>query len=163
MGARPSYMLTFLALQAARQGPERFAKQYPGAFLIWEPGSWQPPAGELAQTVKPRGDPSQLPRPSQLDALCFYLGEQLGDVVKVGRSTDNDCIVGDATVGRYHLVLSRRAAGWVVQPEGGRRVLLLGVEVRDSAALVFGDTLQLGGVSLTFGDASLVLTRVTLS
>ncbi|MCU0701662.1 MAG: FHA domain-containing protein [Myxococcaceae bacterium] len=159
--ARPSYMLSFLGIQEVRLGAQRFDEKFEGAFLVWEPGNWLPPSKGLVQTVGPSGDPLAPKRPTQTDALCFHLGAEPGVVITVGRAPENDCIVSDATVGRSHLLLTNEPRGWTVRAVGGRPVQVLGVALRQVANLRPGDTLQIGNVALTFGDAALIRSRTS--
>lgn len=144
----PSYLLSFLAIQAARL-PATFGQKYGGGWLVWEPGSWQPPNRALVQTMgvtKERA--TSATSPTDTDALCFSLGE--GPVVRVGRAPDNDCVVSDATVSRQHVKLQHSPAGWRVHSVGGRLVEINGRRLTNEQALVAFDQLRLGNVTLTF-------------
>lgn len=144
----PSYLLSFLAIQAARL-QAKFGQKYGGGWLVWEPGSWQPPNRALVQTMgvtKERA--TSATAPTDTDALCFSLGES--PLVKVGRALDNDCVVSDATVSRNHLELRHSPAGWQVNAVGGRLVELNGRRLTSEKALVAFDQLRLGNVTLTF-------------
>lgn len=146
--ARPSYLLSFLAIQASRL-EAKFAEKYGGGWLVWEPGSWQPPDRALVQTMgvtKERATSAS--KPTDTDALCFSLGVEAS--VRIGRALENDCVVSDATVSRQHLELRHGATGWSVRPVGGRRVEVNGRAISGEQVLVSLDRLTLGNVTLTF-------------
>jgi hypothetical protein len=152
--ATPSYLLSYLAIQAVRQGA-RFHERFPGVWLVWEPGSWQPPSRELVNTLgsNPGPKPTQ---PGQSDALCFQLTQPR---VYVGRAPDNDCVVGDATVSRHHVELFERGGGWWVKVADGRQAGLDGAPFTGERQLFTGRKLQLGNVTMTFLDAAGLLAR----
>lgn len=147
--ARPSYLLSFISIQALRL-KAKFAARYPGAWLVWEPGAWQPPSRAMVNTVGvPAGAPAT--SPTQTDALCFFLGRQTG-VVTIGRAPENDCVVSDATVSRHHADLFERDGRWWVRAAEGRQLGLNGYALPAEAVLSPHDQLQLGNVTLTFED-----------
>lgn len=151
---RPSFLLSFLAIQSLRLG-DRFAGKYPGHWLIWEPGQWQPPSRDLLQTMNVSA-PSAT-RPSQTDALCFQLG---GDEVRIGRAPENDCVLSDATVSREHLQLLKRGDTWFARPLNERAVLVNGALFTEERALRTKDQVQLGNVTLTFDDIDGIQARM---
>ncbi|MDP1920616.1 MAG: FHA domain-containing protein [Myxococcales bacterium] len=147
--ARPSYLLSFISIQALRL-QATFAAKYPGAWLIWEPGAWQPPSRAMVNTVGvPVGAPATAP--TQTDSLCFSLGRNVG-LVSIGRAPENDCVVSDATVSRHHADLFERAGRWWVRAAEGRQLALNGQPLTAEAVLSRHDHLQLGNVTLTFED-----------
>ncbi len=154
---RPSYLLSFIGIQTLRL-KAKFAEKYPGAWLVWEPGVWQPPGSAMMKTVGvPTGAPTTAP--TQSDALCFFLGRDVG-VVTVGRAPESDCVVSDATVSRHHAELFEREGRWWVRPAAKRQLSLQGKVVGAEAVLAPHDRLQLGNVTLTFEDAPGMKERV---
>lgn len=151
----PSYLLSFVAIQALRLGP-KFPQRYGGAWLVWEPGAWQPPSRSLVNTMGSTGG-GQPTTPTHTDALCFHLGDE--GHVKVGRAPDNECVVSDATVSRHHLELFTKDGAWWVRPAEGRQVTLNGQVLRGAFMLTARDKLQLGDVTLTFDDVNGLLAR----
>lgn len=146
---RPSYLLSFISIQALRL-KAKFAAKYPGGWLVWEPGAWQPPSRAMLNTVGvPAGAPATAP--TQTDALCFFLGKDVG-VVSIGRAPENDCVVSDATVSRHHADLIEREGRWWVRAAPERRLGLNGQALEAEALLTPHDQLQLGNVTLTFED-----------
>ena len=146
---RPSYLLSFVSIQALRLS-SKFAEKYPGAWLVWEPGAWQPPSRAMLNTVGvPTGAP--VTAPSQTDALCFFLGRAVG-VLSLGRAPESDCVVSDATVSRHHADLFEHDGRWWVRPAAGRQLALNGQAVNAEVVLAPHDRLQLGNVTLTFED-----------
>lgn len=144
---RPSYLLSFLAIQAARQ-QAKFVERYGGAWLVWEPGTWQPPSRALVETMSAPKSATEATKPTDTDALCFALGD--GPLVSVGRAPENDCVVSDATVSRQHVELLRAGDTWSVRPVGGRHAELNGRVLRGELTLAAFDQLGLGNVKLTF-------------
>ena len=152
----PSYLLSFVAIQAVRLG-EKFPQRYGGAWLVWEPGTWQPPSRDLLNTMGSSGG-APATTPTHTDALCFHLGQD--GQVKVGRAPDNDCVVSDATVSRHHLDLFTKDGRWWVRPAAGRQVTLNGQVLRGAFMLSPRDKLHLGDATLTFEDARGLLARI---
>lgn len=147
---RPSYLLSYIAIQASRLTDALFHERFGGGWLVWEPGAWQPPSRLLTVTVSPsRAEPPTAP--TQTDALCFHLGE--GGTVRVGRSPDNDCVVSDATVSRHHCELVHLDGGWRVRALNDRLVGLNHRPIAGEMKLSPHDRLYLGDVTLTFDDA----------
>ncbi len=76
------------------------------------------------------------------------------DVVTVGRSPDNDIVLGDIRVSRHHARIERTDAGWRVSDLGGRNTTLVNASpVREPTLLFEGDRLTFGGTDLVLrGD-----------
>lgn len=145
--SRPSFLLSFLAIQSTRQGA-KFADRHAGAWLVWEPGTWQPPSRAMLETMGVSRDTSKATKPTATDALCFSLGT--GPVVTVGRAQENDCVVSDATVSRQHVELVFGHDGWTVRPAERRQFELNGRVHVTARKLAAFDQLGLGNVVLTF-------------
>lgn len=151
----PSYLLSFVALQALRLGA-RFSQRHGGVWLVWEPGAWQPPSRSLVNTIGGTGS-APATTPTHTDALCFHLGQE--GRVMVGRAPDNDCVVSDATVSRRHLEVFFNEGAWWAKAAEGRQVALNGQVLRAPSRLSPHDKLQLGDVTLTFEDLPGLLSR----
>lgn len=151
----PSFLLSFVAIQALRLGA-KFHQRYGGVWLVWEPGTWQPPSRSLVNTIGSTGS-GPATTPTHTDALCFHLGHE--GQVKVGRAPENDCVVSDATVSRHHVDVFSKDGAWWVQPAEGRQVGLNGRVQRAAFMVSPHDQLQLGDVTLTFEDTSGLLAR----
>jgi ABC-type multidrug transport system ATPase subunit/pSer/pThr/pTyr-binding forkhead associated (FHA) protein len=76
------------------------------------------------------------------------------DVVTVGRSPDNDIVLGDVRVSRHHARIERTDAGWRVSDLGGRNTTLVNASpVREPTLLFEGDRLTFGGTDIVLrGD-----------
>lgn len=146
---RPSYLLSFLTIQQLRLGV-RFRERYGGAWLVWEPGAWQPPSREVVNTLGASGS-TPATRPTPTDALCFWLAEEPGPI-RVGRAPENDCVVSDATVSRLHFSLSSQGGTWRIDVASGRVVIVDGKHVTTAQPLAVGARLQVGNVTLSLQD-----------
>lgn len=149
--------MSFVAIQALRQ-PAKFSERFGGCWLVWEPGTWQPPSRDLLQTLGATADAKPV-RPTQSDALCFHLGAGQGPI-RVGRAPENDCVVSDATVSRAHFVLQELGGSWWLQVAQGRQVTLRGQRVVGDVELEPGDSVQVGNVTLTLEDEAGLLRRM---
>lgn len=153
---RPSYLLSYIAIQSSRLSDARFHEKFGGAWLVWEPGTWQPPSRQVTATLgaSRNGPPTA---PSHTDALCFHLGDS--GTVRVGRAPDNDCVVSDATVSRHHCELVVVDGAWRVRAVEGRLVGLNHRPIAGETKLSPHDRLYLGDVTLTFDDALGLMAR----
>lgn len=72
----------------------------------------------------------------------------------IGRSKSCDICLPDATVSRDHAVLMRREEGWVVCDTGSQSgTMVNGRKVQGQKLLNIGDTITMGGVTLTMRNA----------
>ncbi|ADO74849.1 FHA domain-containing protein [Stigmatella aurantiaca] len=97
----------------------RFQARYPHPWLIWEAGAWNVPetgVQNVAATQLPAQDLRDcLPAG---DALCFELPPPSPpqSVLRLGRASNNELVINDATVSREHITLSLDAEGqWRVE------------------------------------------------
>ncbi|MEW5740533.1 MAG: FHA domain-containing protein [Myxococcota bacterium] len=160
----PAYLLSLLSRQWLLTG-EKFATRYPHQWLVWEPGEWTGPAkGEdvsMATTRLPSHRPPD--RPPMGDALCFELKPVEGLSLKLGRADTNDIILNDMTVSREHLRLTFTQGRWYATPGPEAKLTsvagqTLGPGGRES--LRNGDSLKLGGITLTFLESATFMARV---
>ncbi len=56
------------------------------------------------------------------------------DVIRIGRSTDNDVVLYSAVVSRHHLEIHKGAAGWALQSLGTNGTYLDGKRIQSVAA-----------------------------
>ncbi len=150
--AVPSFMLSFLAARSVTQETQ-FRQLYAGPWLVWEPGSWQPAAGTITTLV-----PGATRAPTSGDALCFALGgASVPRHLKVGRGSDCDLIINDATVSRHHVSLHLGPAGLELESMKDAGVVVDGQTVRagERRVLRWGAALSLGNVHFSlYDDAS---------
>lgn len=110
-------MLSALRQQYRDADFEAFAKVHPYCWLLWEPGIWTPPGKSpttlLVRSPTPPGGPGE--------SLALGLVSRRGrSQVTVGRSTENDLTINDATLSGTHLLLMQDAIGWTVRDAGSR-------------------------------------------
>ena len=96
---------------------QAFSRRYPHGWVVWEAGAWNvTDTGEqnIARTRLPTEDLRDcLP---QGDVLCFELAPPAdGRALSVGRSSENDVVLNDATVSREHLALKFADGRWSVE------------------------------------------------
>jgi pSer/pThr/pTyr-binding forkhead associated (FHA) protein len=70
---------------------------------------------------------------------------------RIGRLPDNDIVIDDENVSRYHAVVIDTGGGFVISDlRSTNGVLLHGRRIRGSAALADGDDIGIGGHEFTF-------------
>lgn len=156
MSMMKSFALSRLAQQRLLLG-SKFLHRNAHDWLVWEPGAWSVPRGNIsvAETVPPKQTP--VPVPAKGDPLCFALT----DTVTVGRSEGNDLILSDETVSRHHCSFTPRDGGWVVSKHTEAKELKVdGGLVAESVRLTNGQRVQLGQVVLTFLSAQGMVERL---
>jgi len=85
-------------------------------------------------------------------AFACHLDEE---VVRIGRSGDNDVVVPDPAWSRYHAEIARAGEGWVIRDLGSRNGLRVnGRRIEGSAALASGDRISVGRTTLIFEPAT---------
>jgi len=76
------------------------------------------------------------------------------DWVRVGRADDNDLVITNATVSRYHLNVYVKADGVIAENAGSQTGFFVNNEsVTEAKALTHGDVLYIGNVYITFTRA----------
>lgn len=138
---------------------EKFRAKYPHPWLVWEAGAWNVPEAteqNVAATRLPLTDLRDcLPAG---DALCFEL-MALAErgALRLGRASQNNFVVNDATVSREHLLFIPTPDGqwWVERVAQSRPVKVNGEDLapEQRRQLQPGTQLQVGDVRLTFHDA----------
>ncbi|HUJ60699.1 MAG TPA: sigma 54-interacting transcriptional regulator [Kofleriaceae bacterium] len=75
------------------------------------------------------------------------------DTLSVGTAKDNDLVVGDFTVSRYHLEVAVRPAGVAVSDLGSTNGTYVGTVRIERALVPPGTLVKLGGTTIRFSDA----------
>lgn len=73
-----------------------------------------------------------------------------GQEVRVGRADDNDLVIDDASVSRYHLVFAPTVRGYIVRDLGSTNGTRVRGQRIDEHLLVAGDTIALGGTLIQY-------------
>ena len=153
-----SYAWSTLQMQHQLLGP-RFALRYAHDWLVWEPGAWSVPRGNIsaADTLLPK---KQGPKtPAKGDPLCFVLEQQFS----IGRAEGNTLVLSDETVSRHHCTFEHRDGGWWLQrhPEA-KNLTVDGAAIAASVAvrLMNGQHIELGQVVLTYMSAIGLVARL---
>ncbi|MBI2755557.1 MAG: DUF3662 domain-containing protein [Chloroflexi bacterium] len=111
----------------------------------------------LPRVVRPRGAPSLQARPAPTAWLLdpenrpIELDPEDGPL-RVGRSPDNDVVLGDSTVSRYHAQVWPRSGGWSVQDLGSTNGTAVADQPigSDARVLADGDSVRFGGIHLRY-------------
>ena len=74
---------------------------------------------------------------------------------RIGRQADNDIVLDDASVSRYHAIVSRDADGFWIEDTGSKRgVFVDGEHVADQVRLESGASIRIGDVVMQFSVGS---------
>lgn len=163
-----AFLMSLLSRQLAL-AQEAFLTRYPACWLVWEPGEWSVPVSGVDVSVAETKVPNAAAidqRPLGGDALCFSLKAPEGTQLKLGRSADNEIVVSDMTVSRLHARLDLQNGRWLLIPLSDSKKTALNGKVLGRGkpvALQSGEELELGGVKVTFYDASAFKARVASS
>jgi len=155
-----SYVLSTLAARARAVGAEEFRKRFPDAWLLWEPGEWQPPR-DATEPAK-GGDP--LTPVAAGEPLAFALEPKTGAEIDLGRGAECALRVFDGTLSSRHLALRQDASGWAVRDVGSKNGSSLGeqkLQPQQWVALASGAKLIAGHVHLTFYLGPELLARLS--
>ena len=161
-GMTRALLLSLLSRQCLLLKPAAFRERYPHGWLVWESGVWNVPeiGEELGATRVPARDIADcLP---ESDVLCFELAPVRNELT-LGRSTDNDIVINDATVSRTHLRAGFDGERWWVEPlPESAEASLDGVQLeRDrKTPLANGEKLRIGNVTLTYHTVDSFVARV---
>ena len=146
-----SYVLSTLLAHAHALGADDFRQRFPEAWLLWEPGEWQPPRDA---TEPARLDP--LTPVAAGEPLAFALEPKPGapeGEIDLGRGAECRLRVFDGTLSSRHLALRRKEAGWSVKDVGSKNGSWLEgkkLPAQEWVLLVSGARLTAGRVQLTF-------------
>lgn len=156
----PAYLMSVLTRQLAL-GPDAFLMRYSHSWLVWDVGGWAVPETDpvAATRVEDRRGP---PRAHSGDALCFALKAPEGTPIRLGRAVENEIVIADATVSRFHAQLELKDKVWSVTPVNDPA--LVGEDVvgpGTTQQLTPGQAIELGGVRLEFYDSKSFKARVS--
>ena len=155
-------LLSLLSRQCLLLKPTAFRERYPHGWLVWESGVWNVPemGEELGTTRSPAREIADcLP---ESDVLCFELAPSRKELT-LGRSTENDIVINDATVSRGHLRAAFEGERWYVQPlPDSAPATLNGVRLDPDRGtpLVNGAKIRIGDVTLTYHTVESFVARV---
>jgi hypothetical protein len=151
---------TKLAVAAAQflADPQGFRRQWTVPALLWETADASGPSEELTWSTHAGGMPQ---RPEVGDPLLLEVKKgksalnALGFGITVGRTSNNDVVLFDNTVSRFHAVLSfdEKAGTWRVEDaesQNGTFVNEARLAPRTTVPLTDGTSLRFGAVSLRF-------------
>jgi hypothetical protein len=162
LGMSRALLLSLLSRQCLLLKPAAFRERYPHGWLVWESGVWNVPevGEELGATRVPAREIADcLP---ESDVLCFELAPARKELT-LGRSTENDIVINDATVSRTHLRASFEGERWWVEPlSDNAQANLNGAQLeRDrKTPLANGEKLRIGDVTLTYHTVDSFVARV---
>jgi hypothetical protein len=148
---------------ARRLPVEEFAARHGSAFLLLTATGPSPRGGPAATEANFFGDEGSV-HTADLAILVYPLrrrADSVGHLVTLGRAPNNDVVIPDPSVSRFHAFAKQGAGGTVlVQDAGstnGTSVNGASVPAKDHGpptSLKRGDTLRLGQVEFTFLDAA---------
>jgi hypothetical protein len=138
--------------------PQGFRAQWTAPALLWETADASGPSEELTWSTHAGGLPQ---RPEVGDPLLLEVKKgksalnALGFGITVGRTANNDVVLYDSTVSRFHAVLSKdeKTGGWRVEDaesQNGTFVRDVKLAPRTTVPLTDGTPLRFGAVSLVF-------------
>lgn len=155
----PAFLMSVLTRQLALN-PDSFLMRYSHSWLVWDVGGWAvPETNPLAET---RLDDHRVTRAQSGDALCFALKAPEGTPIRLGRGVDNEIVIADPTVSRFHVRLEVKDRVWSVTPVNDPA--LVGEDVVGPGAtqqLASGQAIELGSVRLAFYDSRSFKERVS--
>jgi pSer/pThr/pTyr-binding forkhead associated (FHA) protein len=120
---------------------------------VWEAGPWRPPSARIETLAS--GPQTRLLASGE--SLAIELASRRGsDEVRIGRASENDLVIDDATLSRVHLLLRRGLDGaWTAQDAGSRNGTKVdGAPAKAPIPLRRGSIVEAGAVRLTFYDAA---------
>lgn len=156
-----SYLLSWLAKKYEAADREAFVRAEPHDWLVWEAGPWRPPA-RGRETIQARPG---MPGLNAGESLAISVEPAAGArSITVGRSTENDVVIDDATLSRIHMRLERGEGGrWAAIDLGSSNGTTVdGVLARGQAVpLKNGSVIEAGAVRLSFYDGTSFHARLT--
>lgn len=161
-GRGSGVLLRELRPDALALAPELFAERHGDAFLLLTAAGLSLPRGPESTEVK-LFDDAEGPAAETTASLALVAypvrrtGRSVGHLITVGRASNNDVVIPDLSISRFHAFLKERGdGGYVLQDAGstngttlnGRSVPRQGHG--DALELKGGDTLRFGQVALTW-------------
>jgi hypothetical protein len=143
--------------------PAAFEARHGSAFLLLTATGLAQPKGPAATEVYLLGDDDPSAHTADLSVLVYPLRQRegsAGHLLTVGRAPDNDVVIADRSVSRFHAFLKREAGHYQLQDAGstnGTEVNCAPVAAKGNGpatALKRGDTVRLGQLDFTFVDAT---------
>ena len=112
-------------------------------------------AQSIEATVRQRAVPAPARRSLERAGAVLVgpAGERFvlsGPLVRIGRALENDVVIEDSRVSRFHAEIRREAERYLVRDLGSTNGTLVAEEPVEESELREGDTLSLGGYALTF-------------
>lgn len=137
---------------------DKFTRRYPHYWLVWEPGVFAVPRGNVSASTTAVPKKNAHETPAKGEPLCFALEPKKDQTpVSIGRAEGNDLILSEETVSRHHCTLHHEQTGWLISccsdAVSGLAVHDRHVEPNTSAPLVAGAPIHLGNAVLTFESA----------
>lgn len=93
-------------------------------------------------------------------------GAPFADMITVGRTANNDVVIKDVTVSRFHAFFRERDGAWIVCDAGSKNGTSLAgkaLEPRKEMSLGAGSAVRIGDVETTFYDAGALFEILTAS
>lgn len=158
-----------LARDAREMRLETFGAHYGQGFLLVNAAQLHPGDGPQGTLVPDLGsaDPSRGDGASATQDVAFSVyplrksSESAFPFISIGRTPNNDVVVRDATVSRFHAFVSETPDGsFQIQDAGSRNGTAVGGHevpgqgAGDPRLLMVGDDVRIGSVALTFLDAN---------
>jgi hypothetical protein len=143
---------------------EEFEDRHGSAFLLLTAAELSMARGPMQTEVRLEIDaPTRADSTASLSLIVFpvrHAGHSAGHLITVGRASDNDVVVPDVSISRFHAFVKQGANGeWLIHDAGSTN----GTTVNGHSApqqgtgsaieMKSGDNLRIGQVELTFIDA----------
>jgi len=148
------YLMTWLAKASQGQTLDDFVKAWPMEWLVWEAGPWRP-TYQTKVTLAQDGLVTNVPHGTGESLAIALEAPKQRPYLSLGRATDNDIVVDDATLSRIHLLLQPEPLGWTVRDAGSTNgTFVEGAPLGpDAVALETGMRLLAGSVRFTYYDS----------
>lgn len=149
--------LRVLAADARTLSPEDFEDAHGDAFLLLTTSRLVDPRGPAATALQFDDDaPGDTASVTTLVHPVRRTGRGVGPFVSLGRTSNNDVVLPDHSVSRFHAFLNQTSEAWSIQDAGstnGTKVNNVEVAAQGdgpAVALKDGDTVRIGQVELTY-------------
>jgi FHA domain len=156
-----------LRTDAQKLARGEFEQRHGRAFLLLSATDFAPPALMTTEVSINGGGPARMESTSTLSLIVYAVrrnGRSAGHLITLGRAPDNDVVVPDASISRFHAYVKEGAnRQWLIQDAGstnGTAVNGHAVPRQGSGSpieLSSGDDVRLGQVELTFLDVDALL------
>jgi FHA domain len=149
-----SYLISWLAKRSGQDGLEAFVATRPEAWLIWEAGPWRPTYQDR-ETLAQESERHSPPHGADESLAIALEPSEKKPYVSLGRGSDNELVIDDATLSRLHLLFTKEKGSWTVRDAGSTNGTTVdGARLGpDPVALVTGSRILAGSVRLTFYDS----------